>query len=158
LRTTMVLARAASDRYDRAMAVASRRELHTPSPDAPADGAMNQRIDTHVARIAAEWYAVNSDVRRLWVYETGETGADQGSALHVVVALAPVVDSDDISPIWLARCAAWQRDLQARIGRRVRLDWLDEDFEAPPCAMPNDRSQVCLATVAWRDGGDEAQA
>lgn len=120
---------------------------------------MNQRIETHhVARIAAEWYAVNSDVRRLWVYETGETGADQGSALHVVVALAPVVDSDDISPIWLARCTGWQRDLQARIGRSVQLDWLDEDFEALPCAKRDNRSQVCLATVAWRDVDDETRA
>src|SRR5688572_4938185 len=119
---------------------------------------MDQRIDTHrVASIAAEWYALNPDVRRLWVYETHETGVDLRSALHVVVALAPVVDSDDISPIWLARGTAWQRDLQARIGRRVRLDWLDEDFEVRPCAKPNDRSQVCLATVAWRDAADEAQ-
>jgi hypothetical protein len=116
---------------------------------------MNERIDVpDVASIAAQWYAGNPDVRRLWVYRFPDTA----SALQVVVALAPVVDSDDISPIWLARCASWQRDLQARMGHDVRLDWFDEDFEAQPCAKTSDPAQVCLATLAWRDSGDDAAA
>jgi len=120
---------------------------------------MNERIDVpNVASIAAEWYARNPDVRRLWVYGLHDADRDDAPTLHVVVAIAPVVDSDDISPIWLAQCASWQRDLQARMGHSVRLDWLDEDFEALPCAKANDRTPACFATLAWRDIGDDGPA
>jgi hypothetical protein len=102
------------------------------------------------ASIVSRWYARNSEVRRLWVYETSET--ERGDVpVHVVVALTPVGDSDDISPIWLAKCTGWQRDLERLIGRGVRLDWFDADTEVVPCADVGERSRVCLASVGWRD-------
>lgn len=95
-----------------------------------------------IAGIVSEWYGRNPGIRQLQVYEA--EGTDD---VHVVVALAPVCDSDDTSPIWLAKCARWQRQLQRLIGRRVHLDWFDADSEVPSCAEP----RACLASVAWRD-------
>ena len=110
---------------------------------------------TRVGIIVSEWYALNPDIRRLWVYEAGEMGPDDARDVHVVVALTPVCDSDDISPIWLARCTGWQRHLERLIGRRVQLDWFDGDTELVPCAECSDRARVCLASIAWRECGDE---
>ena len=99
----------------------------------------------------SEWYALNPDIRRLWVYETGEAGPDDARGIYVIVALTPVCDSDDISPIWLARCTDWERHLQGLIGRRVHLDWFDGDTEVVPCAEGSEHARVCLASIAWRD-------
>ena len=101
--------------------------------------------------LVSDWYAVNPDVRRMWIYERGASDSRGARAVHVVVALAPVCDSDDTSPIWLARSARWQRELQRLIGRTVRLDWFDADTDAAPCAEDPAQAGVCLATVAWRD-------
>ena len=106
---------------------------------------------SRMGRMVSEWYALNPDIRRLWVYEAGETDADDAGSIHVIVALTPVSDSDDISPIWLARCIDWQRHLQGLIGRRVHLDWFDRDTEVVPCAEGRERARVCLASMAWRD-------
>lgn len=104
-----------------------------------------------MGRIVSEWYALNPDVRRLWVYEAGDPAPEDRRDIHVVVALAPVCDSDDITPIWLARCIGWQRHLQGLLGCRVRLDWFDGDTEAVPCTQGPEPSRTCLASVAWRD-------
>jgi hypothetical protein len=102
---------------------------------------------SRIARIVYEWYALNPDITRLWVYEAGETEPGDARDVHVVVALMRVCDSDDISPIWLAKCTGWQSELQRLIGRRVHLDWFDADTEAVPCA---EDARVCLASIAWR--------
>lgn len=104
-----------------------------------------------MGRVVSQWYALNPDIRRLWAYEAGETGSDDAGDIHVIVALTPVSDSDDISPIWLARCTDWQRHLQRLIGRRVHLDWFDRDTEVVPCAEGPEQARVCLASIAWRD-------
>src|SRR5512134_2329167 len=70
------------------------------SDNAVTFGNENLRME----RIVSEWYALNPDIRRLWVYEAGKPDPDDARGIHVIVALAPVCDSDDISPIWLARC------------------------------------------------------
>lgn len=106
---------------------------------------------SRMGRIVSEWYAANPDIARLWVYEADEPEADDASAIHVTVAITPVCDSDDIGPIWLARCADWQRDLQAVMGRRVRLDWFDGDAEVVPCVEDPQCRRVCVASIAWRD-------
>jgi hypothetical protein len=103
-----------------------------------------------VDQAVSEWYALNPDVRRLWVYEAREPCPDDAGDVHVVVALRPVCDSEDISPIWLARSGGWQRELQSLIGRRVHLDWFDADAEAVPCAQDPQRARACLASIAWR--------
>lgn len=100
-----------------------------------------------MARIVSEWYALNPDITRLWVYEAGAAEPGDARDVHVVVALMPVCDSDDISPKWLAKCTGWQSELQTLIGRRVRLDCFDADTEAVPCA---EDARVCLASIAWR--------
>ena len=111
-------------------------------------GAMETGNDSsRVAEIAAEWYALNPGVRRLWVYETAETGRD----IHVVVALAPVCDSDDMSPIWLAKGNGWQSQLQMLIGRRVQLDCFDENTDTVPCEGVPHGAGTCLASIVWRD-------
>jgi len=104
-----------------------------------------------MGRVVSEWYALNSDISRLWVYEAGEPDHDDARDIYVTVALTPVCDSDDISPIWLARYTGWQRDLQRLIGRRVHLDWFDADTEVLPCAEDPEHPRVCLASIAWRD-------
>jgi hypothetical protein len=104
-----------------------------------------------IGRIVSEWYALNSDISRLWLYEAGAPDHDDRRDIHVVVALTPVNDSDDIGPIWLARCAGWERDLQGLIGHRVHLEWFDGDTELVPCAEDAERARVCVASVTWRD-------
>ena len=122
--------------------------------DASSDNAVAVEDDpSRMARIVSEWYALNADIRRLWVYEEGETDPDDARDIHVIVALTPVCDSDDISPIWLARSAAWQAHLQRLIGRSVHLGWFDGDSQL----MPSERLEhvrVCLASIAWRDYAD----
>ena len=119
------------------------------------DAAEVGRDSSRMASILSEWYALNPNVRRLWVYGAGETDPDDTRDIHVVAALTPVCDSDDISPIWLARYAGWQRLLQKLIGRRVHLDWFDGDIEVVPCAEGSEHARVCLASIAWRDYGIE---
>ena len=103
---------------------------------------------SRIARIVSEWYALNPDITRLWVYEAGEAEPVDARDVHVVVALMPVCDSDDVSPKWLAKCTGWQRELQGLIGRRVHLDCFDADTEVAPCA---EDARVCLARIGWRD-------
>jgi hypothetical protein len=117
-----------------------------------SDNAVKNGNDvSRMGGLISEWYALNPDIRRLWVYEAHETDPDAARDIHVVVALRPVCDSDDISPIWLARCTGWQRQLEKLIGRRVRLDWFDGDTEVVPCAEDPDHARLCLASNAWRD-------
>ena len=104
-----------------------------------------------MGRTVSEWYALNPDIARLWVYEAVEPDPDYARDIHVTVALTPVCDSDDISPIWLARCTGWQRDLQRLIGRWVHLDWFDGDTEVVRCAEDPEHARVCVASIAWRD-------
>lgn len=99
------------------------------------------------ARVS-EWYGRNADIRQVRIYQ-----ADDGD-LHVVVALRPVCDSDDVSPIWLAKRNRWREQLEALIGRRVHLDSFDGDTEVPPYADGSGNARVCLAGIAWRVSAD----
>jgi len=117
----------------------------------PDDALEAGHDSSRMASILSEWYALNPSIRRLWAYEAGEADPDDRRDIHVVAALAPVCDSDDTSPIWLAKCADWQRQLQKLIGRSVHLDWFDADTEMAPCAEDAAHARVCLASIAWRD-------
>lgn len=103
---------------------------------------------SRMTTVVSDWYARNPDIRQLRVYEVDETD------LQVVLALRPVCDSDDVSPIWLAKCDRWQEQLQALIGRMVHLDWFDGDIEVLPYAESNGHARVCLASIAWRVSAD----
>ena len=102
------------------------------------------------AQSASEWYALNPRVRRLWVFQADEVEADTAYALDVVVVLAPVGDSDEVGPIWLAKGREWQSQLQRLLGRGVRLDCIDED-ETAPRAGGAQRPRVCVTSIAWRE-------
>jgi hypothetical protein len=134
--------------------------LHTPPPtpanaDAcpmkPDQPACSESERSSIGGILTKWYALNPDITRLWVYEARRPGRDNAEDMHVVVAIGPVCDSDDIGPIWLARSAGWRRDLQRLIGRTVLLDWFDGDTEAAPCLEGSDDTRACVASIAWRD-------
>ena len=125
-----------------------------------SDPRRQQEVHTIVDQVIAcsrlesvmfEWYALNPDVRRLWVHEVAETGPDNAGDIYVTVALTPVCDSDDISPIWLSKCTGWQRHLQSLIGRRVHLDWFDAESEVVPCEEVPAHARVCLTSIAWRE-------
>jgi hypothetical protein len=117
-----------------------------------SDDAVEAHDDhSRTSRIVSEWYALNPDIRQLRVYEADEAHRGDVRDVYIVVALSPVCDSDDVSPIWLAKYARWQEQLQALIGRRVHLDWFDGDIEVPPCAEGNGYARACLASIAWRD-------
>ena len=103
--------------------------------------------------ILSKWYARNENVMRLWIYADGHgrPSAANRRNVHVVVALAPVSDSDDTGPIWFARSAGWHRQLQQLIGSDVQLHLLDEDTELVECSASDADARVCLASVTWRD-------
>jgi hypothetical protein len=104
-----------------------------------------------IGETLSRWYALNPDITRLWVYEARRPDHDDARDMHVVVAIGPVCDSDDIGPIWLARYDGWRRDLQRLIGRTVLLDWFDGDTEGTPCLEGSDDTRACVASIAWRD-------
>jgi hypothetical protein len=103
-----------------------------------------------VGQVISAWYAANSEITRIWVYEATNPGSDRATDVSVVVALAPVCDSDDIEPIWLARCAAWKRDLERIIGRPVELDRIEEGAALPPSGQTSEPRTACLANIGWR--------
>jgi peptide-methionine (R)-S-oxide reductase len=116
----------------------------------------DQAVDAGTERssidgILSKWYALNPDITRLWAYEAHRPDRDDGRDMHVVVAIGPVCDSDDIGPIWLARSAGWRRDLQSLIGRPVLLDWFEGDTEEAPCVEASEDARACVASIAWRD-------
>ena len=125
-------------------------------PDPRREQEVHTMVDQVIAcsrmgSVVSEWYALNPDVRRLWVHEADETAPDDARDIYVTVALTPVCDSDDISPIWLSRCVGWQRHLQSLIGRKVHLDWFDAESEAVPCEDVPAPARVCLASIAWSE-------
>jgi hypothetical protein len=103
---------------------------------------------TGVQSLVAGWYARNHDILRLWVYEAADAVVHE---VNVVVALMPVCDSDEIHPVWLAKCKDWQRELQGLLGTAVHLDWYDVESELAPCGTVKGWSRNCLVNVAWRD-------
>ena len=85
-----------------------------------------------VRRTIVEWAAGDPNIRRVWIFRapvdsprTEGGGGDGG--LAVAVEPQPVGDSVETFPIWMAHCAEWHRQLQARIGYAVPLEWFDPD-------------------------------
>lgn len=103
-----------------------------------------------VGQVVSEWYAANSEITRIWVYEATNPSFDRATDVSVVVDLAPVCDSDDIEPIWLARCTTWKRDLERIIGRPVELDRIEEGAVLPPSRETSEPRTACLASIGWR--------
>jgi len=87
--------------------------------------------------LIADWAAANPKIRRVWV-----SVRQSGEALPVALELQPVADSEETSPIWLAHCGQWSRELGRRIGRAVDLQWLDAD--ASPAQARGDRADTLV--------------
>ena len=106
---------------------------------------------SRLKEIVSAWYSLNPDVRRLWVYEAGATHSGDARDIHVIVSLTPVGDSDDITPIWLARRSGWQRHLETLTESRVHLRCTEIETDQEACTEDPQHARVCVAHVAWRD-------
>jgi hypothetical protein len=56
--------------------------------------------------------------------------AEAGLSVYIAewaLELQPVADSEETLVAWMANCGKWRRELQSRIGRLVRLEWIDPD-------------------------------
>jgi hypothetical protein len=119
-------------------------------PGNPMNARAAEEVPEGVNRIrsvAAEWYAQNPDVLRLWLYESVDSPA---ADVSVVLAIAPTCDGNEVAPIWLARCHDWQRQLEVRLSKTVHLDWFNAELEPVPSGELEAPTRVCLASVAWR--------
>src|SRR5262245_46996458 len=70
-----------------------------------------------VHKLIADWATADPRIRRVWV-----SGADM-----VALELEPVPDSEETFVVWMAHCRRWHGELERRLGRRVRLAWIDPD-------------------------------
>ncbi len=87
--------------------------------------------DSLISRVLTDWYTANPRVRRACAYQMREDVHErEESEIHVLVDVEPVMDSEEILPVWLAHSAAWQLELQARTACRVHLGWLSPDQAA----------------------------
>jgi hypothetical protein len=96
---------------------------------------------TQIAAALAKWYADHSAIRRLWAFE-------DRLELKVLVTLEPTSDGDDALPVWLANNRHWQRDLQLRLRREVRLRLLFADTFGESSV---ELDAVTIAEINWRD-------
>ena len=87
-----------------------------------------------IASILAGWYAANPRIRRAFAYEMRDDDVVErkGNDIYVLVDVEPVMDSEEILPVWLAHSVAWQLELQARTACTVHLGWLGPDETAIP--------------------------
>lgn len=76
----------------------------------------------------AEWAAGNPRVRRVWMVG----GAAAEEPIELLAELQPAADSEEALAAWLANAGRWRRELQARLGLGVNLDWLDPDGTTGP--------------------------
>lgn len=96
------------------------------------------------SQVLADWYARHPVVLRLWAIRPYSVG----HAMRVILMLEPSIDGNEISPAWMAKGAAWARDLQHRLDGAVQLERLDgpltEEFEI-------EGEGVLHASLCWRD-------
>ena len=78
------------------------------------------------ARIAA-WAAGNPKIRRVWLFASPGGKAARSEEIGVTVELQPVGDSEETLAVWMAHCEQWRKELEARVGHPVPLDWRDTD-------------------------------
>ena len=78
-----------------------------------------------LAEILADWAAADPQIRRVWLFRGPAAEAAPDGALDIALELRPVADSDETLIVWLANREKWRRQLAARLGGAVDLDWLD---------------------------------
>jgi hypothetical protein len=89
--------------------------------------------DSLISRVLADWYTANPRIRRACAYQMRDDVDERGgSEIHILLDVEPVMDSEEILPVWLAHSGAWQLELQARTARTVHLGWLSPGEAAIP--------------------------
>ena len=107
-----------------------------------------------IRRVLADWYIANPRIRRACAYEMrdDDVGERKGNDICVLVDVEPVMDSEEILPVWQAHSGAWQLELQARIACTVHLGWLGPDETAIPSSV---RGGVAPRSIGvWFSGSD----
>jgi hypothetical protein len=82
----------------------------------------------------ASWYAANPRIRRAFAYQVhdDDVGELRTKDLYVLVDVEPVMDSNEVLPVWLAHSGACRLELQARTACTVHIGWLGPDETAIP--------------------------
>lgn len=80
-----------------------------------------------LSTLIANWAAANPKIRRVWLFAGPAREPAQPEDIAVTVELQPVGDSEETLPIWMAHCEQWRKELEARVGRPVPLDWRDTE-------------------------------
>jgi hypothetical protein len=85
-----------------------------------------------LTEILTDWAADNPQIRRVWLFRgrPGQDGPEE--VLDIALELHPVPDSEETLLVWTANCGKWRRQLAARMGGPVSLDWLDPDGGTRP--------------------------
>jgi hypothetical protein len=73
-------------------------------------------------KLISDWATANPRIRRVWISSGERSGCDL-----IALELEPVPDSEETFAVWIAHCRRWHGELEARLGRRVRLAWVDPD-------------------------------
>ena len=73
-----------------------------------------------VQKLIADWATVDPRIRRVWI-----AGADRSGCERISLELEPVPDSEETFAVWMANCRRWHGELEARLGRQVRLSWVE---------------------------------
>ena len=68
--------------------------------------------------VVAQWAATTPKIRRVWMYEDGA---------GLAVEPRPVGDSEETLAVWFAHCEQWQREIEARTGRSLQMEWRGPD-------------------------------
>jgi hypothetical protein len=77
-----------------------------------------------LSALIAQWAARQPRIRRVWL--CASEGA-QAEDIAVTLELQPVGDSEETLAVWMAHCEEWRKELEARLGRPVPIDWRDLD-------------------------------
>ena len=104
--------------------------------------------------ILAGWYAANPRIRRAYAYEMRDydVGERKGKDIYVLVDVEPVMDSEEILPVWLAHSGGWQLELQARTACTVHLGWLRPDEATVPNSVGGGAAARSIGV--WFSGND----
>lgn len=87
-------------------------------------------VGSRVGGVLAAWCAANPRIRRAFAYELHDEGAGGRNGIHVLVDVEPVMESEEVLPVWLANADAWQCELQAMAACPVSLGSMGP-YEAP---------------------------
>lgn len=85
-------------------------------------------IDSRTLEAIAAWAARHDEVRRVWVIGSrAGAAAREGDDLDLALELAPAPDGEETLVRWMTHADAWRSELQARVGPRIDLQWVDPD-------------------------------